>query len=289
VRRDNVASVIAQGSGMKKVLLVNAVQITALTSITKVMAHLPMALDGHPARALDICFGMGTTLRSLMTWDVDVTAVDLSRAVMDSYDFFYTDASALRTRANAHMIVDDGRRFLMRTPEAFDVITIDPPPPLEAAGSSLLYSQDMYRVLKRHLRPGGILQQWIPVDRGLILQSVALAIVRSFPYVRAYRDVDSGQGLAGIHFIASMSPLPRPSAKEFVARLPLRARYDLVEWQPGVTAEAAATRILAGEVPLSSVLPASSSVPALSDDRPFNEYFLLRSAGRAPFGANAKR
>ena len=53
VRRDNVASVIAQGSGMKKVLLVNAVPITALTSITKVMAHLPMALDGHPAQAWD--------------------------------------------------------------------------------------------------------------------------------------------------------------------------------------------------------------------------------------------
>lgn len=287
VRRDNVASVVAQGSGMKKDLFVNAVMITTLTSITKVMAHLPMALDGHPTRALDICFGMGTTFRSLMTWDVDVTAVDLSRAVLESFGFFYPDASALRAKSNAHTIVDDGRRFLMRTPERFDVITIDPPPPVEAAGSSLLYSQEMYRVIQRHLRPGGILQQWIPVDHGLTLQSVALALVSSFPYVTAYRDVDGG--VAGIHFIASMSPLPHLSAKEFVARLPLRARQDLVEWQPGVTAEAEATRILASEVPLSSVLPARSSVPALSDDRPFNEYFLLRSAGRAPFGVNAQR
>lgn len=287
VRRDNVASVIAQGSGMNKILLVNAVPITALTSITKVMAHLPMALNGHPARALDICFGMGTTFRSLMSWGVDVTAVDLSRAVIDSFGFFYPDARALRSSANAHVIVDDGRRFLMRTPQTFDVITIDPPPPLEAAGSSLLYSRDMYRVIRRHLRPHGILQQWIPIDHGSTLQSVALALAKSFPYVRAYRDVD-GQ-MAGIHFIASMSPLPRLSAKDFVDRLPLRARNDLSEWRTNLTPEAAAAKILAGEVPLSSVLPATSSVTALSDDRPFNEYFLLRSAGRAPFGAGANR
>ncbi len=44
----------------------------------------------------------------------------------------------------------------------YDVITIDPPPPLEAAASSLLYSEEFYRVARRKLRPGGILQQWLP-------------------------------------------------------------------------------------------------------------------------------
>ena len=277
VRRDNVASAIATGAGRYKWLFVNAIPITALVTTTKVMAHLPMAIHGHATRALDICFGMGTTFRSLMSWNVNVTAVDLSKAVIDSFGFFYTDAAALRSSPNAHLIVDDGRRYLMRTAEVFDVITIDPPPPLEAAGSSLLYSEQMYRVIKRHLRPGGILQQWIPVDRGATLASIALAIARSFPYVRAYHDTEIG----GFHFIASMTPLPQLTAKEFVARMPLSAQRDLLQWQEGADAESAAAKILAGETPMKSILPPQhSNVPPLSDDRPFNEYFLLRRLGR---------
>jgi len=39
---------------------------------------------------------------------------------------------------------------------------IDPPPPVESSGSSLLYSEGFYEVAKRYLNPGGILQAWIP-------------------------------------------------------------------------------------------------------------------------------
>src|SRR5208283_2127894 len=44
----------------------------------------------------------------------------------------------------------------------YDVIVIDPPPPVGAAGSSLLYSREFYSAAKKHLRPDGILQQWFP-------------------------------------------------------------------------------------------------------------------------------
>jgi len=45
----------------------------------KVMAHFPLVLLREPPRsALDICFGMGTTYRSLLRWDgLQVTAVEL--------------------------------------------------------------------------------------------------------------------------------------------------------------------------------------------------------------------
>ena len=49
-----------------------------------------------------------------------------------------------------HIVIDDGRRFLLRTNRLFDVITIDPPSPVEAAGSSLLYSREFYDVVKTH-------------------------------------------------------------------------------------------------------------------------------------------
>jgi predicted membrane-bound spermidine synthase len=48
---------------------------------------------------------------------------------------------------------------MLRTNKMFDVIVIDPPPPVEVAGSSLLYSTEFYAVAKRRLRPDGILMQ----------------------------------------------------------------------------------------------------------------------------------
>ena len=42
------------------------------------------------------------------------------------------------------MVIDDGRRFLRRSETKFDLITINPPPQVEAAGSSLLYSREFY-------------------------------------------------------------------------------------------------------------------------------------------------
>ncbi len=67
VLRDHTATVIAAGTGMEKRLLVNGVGITNLTPITKMMVHLPLALeDAKPLSALVICFGMGTTHRSAL-------------------------------------------------------------------------------------------------------------------------------------------------------------------------------------------------------------------------------
>jgi spermidine synthase len=274
VRRDYAASVVAYGAGMSAQLLVNAIPITVLTTDTKVMAHLPMALRGHPRNALDICFGMGTTFRSLSTWGVDTTAVDLSPSVIESFGFFHTNATEILANQRNHTIADDGRRYLLRTNRQFDVITLDPPPPPEAAGSSLLYSVQFYDLAKRRLAQGGILAQWMPRTELRLTQSAALALRQSFPYVLVFTAT------WGTHFIASMTPLALPDANEFVKRMPSAARRDLIEWEGRKSPQTVIRDILGRQVPLGSLLPPpGSNVPALSDDRPYNEYFLLRRAG----------
>jgi spermidine synthase len=271
VRRDYAASVVAYGTGISKQLLVNAVPITLMATDVKVMAHLPMALHGHARKALVICFGMGTTFRSLSAWGVDVTAVDLSPSVIESFGFFYPDASTILANSKNRTVVDDGRRYLMRTGEKFDVITINPPPPVEAAGSSLLYSVQFYDIARKRLAPGGILAQWLLSTEPRIAQSVALALEQSFPHVVAFR------GPLGLHFIASATPLIIPSADELVERMPQTARRDWVEWEAGKSAEAEARDVLSSRVSFASLLPRpDANVPPLSDDRPYNEYFLLR-------------
>lgn len=273
VHRDYVATAIAHGTGMSKGLLVNGIGITTLTPITKMMAHLPAAVHGHAKDALVICFGMGTTMRSMASWGIDTTAVDLTGAVIDSFPFFFADAARVSTRPNVHIVVDDGRRFLLRTDRMFDIVVLDPPPPVEAAGSSLLYSTEFYDAVKRRLRPDGIVQQWMPGEaEPHISQAIARSLADSFPYVLAFR----GQDGYGQHFLASMQPIPDLDPATLAARMPPAARDDLVEWDPTDAPASVFAGLRARQTAFATLLPAANTVPAITDDRPYNEYFLLR-------------
>lgn len=271
--RDHVATVIAYGKGVDRGLLVNGVGITNLTPLTKVMAHLPAAVHGKAQNGLVICFGMGTTLRSLATWGIESTSVDLVPSVPETFDFFHDDAARILANPKVHIVVDDGRRFLARTEQLFDLIVIDPPPPPEAGGSSLLYSTGFYDAAKRRLREGGILQQWIPgAAEPAIIAAVAQTLRASFPHVQAFHSVEGW----GYHFLASMQPLPELDADTLLARMPDAAQRDLVEWGPKDTPRALLEEVLAGRRKLESLPGMAAGGPVITDDRPFNEYYLLR-------------
>jgi spermidine synthase len=273
VLRDNTATVVAAGEGRNKILLINGVGITGLTPITKFMAHLPLAfLDHPPKNALDVCFGMGTTYRSLLSWDIPVTAVELVPSVPRVFGFFHSDGPELLRSPLSHLVIDDGRRYLERTTEQYDVITIDPPPPVEAAGSSLLYSKEFYAIIKGRLRSDGILQQWLPGGDAIVRASVARALKESFQYVRIFRPVESG----GYHFLASNRPLPDRTGAELAEHLTPKAAHDFMEWGPESTPELQFADVLKKEISLEQMIAEAPHTPALQDDRPENEYYLLR-------------
>jgi MFS family permease len=96
VLRDNTATVVATGDGMARRLLVNGIGMTTLTPMTKVMAHLPLASLNHaPQSALVVCFGMGTTYRSLLSWNIPSTAVELVPSVPQLFWYFHSDGPEL--------------------------------------------------------------------------------------------------------------------------------------------------------------------------------------------------
>jgi len=238
------------------------------------MAHMPLAfLDHPPQNALVVCFGMGTTFRSLLSWGIPATAVELVPSVPKLFGYYHPDGLQLLRSPLSRVVIDDGRRYLERTSGQYDVITIDPPPPVQAAGSSLLYSKEFYAIIQRRLRPGGILQQWLPNGDAVVRASIARAVMESFPHVRVFRSV---QGW-GWHFLASNQPLPQRTAAELAGRLPANAARDLVEWDPDRTPEVEFADILKKEVSLDQMIAEAPRAPALTDDHPENEYYALRS------------
>jgi len=281
VRRDHVATVVSSGKDLAKNLWVNGVGITILTPITKHMSHLPvLAHQGRPESSLIICFGMGTTHRAMLSWGVKTTTVELVPSVLKAFPYYHHDAATVLENPLGRVVIDDGRRFLSRTPDLFDIVVIDPPPPIEAAGSSLLYSVEFHRAVQKHLRPGGILQTWYP---GQDDESTQKALLRSlttvFKHVRVFRSYTKW----GLHYLASDSPIELGTPAELIPLLPPAALKDLEEWSgaDGVSGQKALELILGSELRVTELLDPDPRV-CITDDRPYNEYFLLRNLGNKP-------
>jgi spermidine synthase len=272
IRRDYAASVVSTGQGLEKQLFVNGMGMTALVPATKFMAHLPLGLhSGHPESALIICFGMGTSYRSALSWDVQTTAVELVPSVKEAFGFYHADAPQLLRNPKGRIIIDDGRRFLNRTREKFDVIVIDPPPPVEAAGSSLLYSEEFYAVAKAHLKPNGIVAAWVPAGVPDSAQAILRSLVNSFRFVRCFVSV----GNLGVHMLASQEPIPNPSAAQVATRMPGAAALDLLEWAPSQDLVSYVSEVLSNEIQIERALNPDARV-RITDDHPYNEYYFLR-------------
>jgi hypothetical protein len=200
--------------------------------------------------------------------------VELVSSVKDAFGYYFGDAETIINNPKGKIIVDDGRRFLNRTKESFDIITIDPPPPLEAAGSSLLYSEEFYRSAKMRLKPDGILQQWFPCGEFKILQAIARSLTNSFEHVRVFKSVEGW----GLHFLASASPIDVPSVQTMLSRIPPAAKKDMMEWYDvdgKFNVEGFVEFALSSEIPLDAMLKKNYKI-TITDDRPFNEYFFIR-------------
>src|SRR5438876_2562510 len=107
VLRDHTATIIATGLGMQKQLYVNGVGITGLGAVTKMMAHLPLAFLDHPPRnGLVVCFGMGTSYRSLLSWNIPATAVELVPSVPSLFGYFHADGPDLLRSPLSLVVID---------------------------------------------------------------------------------------------------------------------------------------------------------------------------------------
>lgn len=275
IRRDYIASVAAISGAdrhRQTALVVNGFGMTNLTPVTKFIAHLPIALHkGRPGSVLVICFGMGTTYRSALSWGIETTAVELVPSVPELFGFYHADAARYLSDPNGRIIIDDGRRYLSRCGRKFDIITVDPPPPVEAAGSSLLYSRDFYTLAKEHLNPNGIVQMWHVGADSRTDQAIIRSMYTSFPYVRCFGSVEGW----GMHLLGSMQPIEIPPIDQLIARFPPAAKADLVEWNPRIRPAEFLNHVLKNEFDPKSVLDAKFD-DQVTDDRPFNEYYLLR-------------
>ena len=151
-------SVAGTGSPNPDVTLVND-----YPEVQKMLAHLPMLLHPAPRRVLVIGFGAGGTAWSLSRYAAlqRLDIVEFVPGVIRAARFFPEVNHDVLTDPRVRVIIDDGRNYLLVTPETYDVLSVDTLDP-KHVGNGNLYTREFYELSKRVLKPGGIFVQWLP-------------------------------------------------------------------------------------------------------------------------------
>ena len=262
-----------------KQLWINGVGMTVLCTETKLMAHLPLLLHPDPRKALVICFGMGTALRSV--WTHAQVSCDVVEIVPDAYEcfkYFHANGPQILADPRVHHFADDGRNFLLMQQQRYDVITMDPAPPLFSAGTVNLYSLEYFTLCRAHLNPGGIMCLWIPPDRC----SEVRMIMKSFALVFPECLVWGGPQFHGLYLTGFNGPAAVPIANFLAADRDSALVADLNEWDHNVPRPSAMLGLLALNQP--QLVALVDGVPAVTDDWPATEFPLWRSITDPTYG-----
>jgi spermidine synthase len=210
-----------------KGLFINGISMTILCVETKVMAHLPLLLQPDPKNMLIVCYGMGTCLRSAATHpDVNIDVVELIKEEFEVGHFFHSNASEVLANKRVRHFADDGRNFLLMHDKKYDVISIDPAPPLYSAGTVNLYSKDFFTICRQRLTDNGILCLWIPPDSPAEIKMIMKGFQSVFPNTYVY----SGITFKGFYMMGYMNYSPPDSARFDSAAKNAAIMADLNEW-----------------------------------------------------------
>ncbi len=142
---------------------------------------------------------------------------------------------------------------------------------MEAAGSSLLYSEEFYELVKQHLKPNGIIQVWFPGGEAKTAQAILRSIRDSFRYVDCFRGANG----TGVHILASMEPIQERTPSQVASAMPPAAARDLLEWNPSGNLPEYLGRVLSARFVTAKLLNRDPDI-RVTDDQPYNEYFFLR-------------
>ncbi len=258
-----------------KSLLTNGVAMSATVKpVWRYMAvegHLPVLLAPLPRRVLVIGLGTGITLGAVASQrePASITAVELSEGVLSGLRFFAAENERADRDARVRLVHADGRHFLERTDSTFDAITLEPPPPI-VAGSSHLYSLDFYALARRHLVPGGVLVQWLPLHAQSLVSArmTARTFLDEFPSVQLWLPSIRDAVLVG-----SDRPLGMDARRVLDAYGTQRTRASLARAYLETPEAFLATLLLDRE----GVERFAGSAPEITDERPRSEFF--RSLG----------
>ncbi len=218
-------------------------------------------------RVLQIGLGTGINLGALAK--APASAIDVAEIVPELVEadaLFEAENQGVLRDARVRVFAEDGRRFVARTKDKYDLIVGDLFFP-DHAGAGNLYSAEHFRNCRRALAPGGIMVQWIPLHQVSVagLKVIAATFADSFPHAALWWGTLSDR-LPVVGLVGSEMPL-------ILDEKTLRAKSALLasDMKEVLWSEPDCLRgnFIAGDAELRAF---AGTPPLNTDDRPWIEF-----------------
>ena len=133
--------------------------------LQRMLGHLSALLVKKPESVLVVGFGAGVTAGTFVLHpDVKhITIGEIEPLVPAASSRYFKEQNYdVLHDPRTRVFYDDARHYVLTSNEKFDIITSDPIHPW-VKGTSTLYSQEYFELCKAHLKPGGVVTQWVPL------------------------------------------------------------------------------------------------------------------------------
>jgi len=153
-----------------------------LYAAQKMQGHLPLLLGGGARSVVHIGFGTGGTAWAVSRHETeDILIVEISPEVLKASDTYFPALNhGVLDLPRVRVELNDGRNFLLATPERFDAVLSDSIHP-SYAGNGSLYSLEYFELIRSRLSDDGVASMWLPMYY-LTPRNYAMIL-------RAFRDV----------------------------------------------------------------------------------------------------
>jgi spermidine synthase len=162
------------------------------------LGHISALVVKDPRSVLIVGFGAGVTAGSFSTYPeiMRIVICELEKLIPPAAtQYFGAENYHVLNDPRTDIHFDDARHFVLTTSEKFDVITSDPIHPW-VKGAATLYSKEYFEECKRHLKPGGVITQWVPLyesDPDTVKSEIA-TFFDVFPNGTIWANDNNGQG-----------------------------------------------------------------------------------------------
>ena len=164
----------------------------------RMLGHVPALLHPNPESVLIVGCGAGITAGTFVLYP------SVKRIVICEIEplipkvvarFFGQENYDVLDDPRVQVVYDDARHFVLTTKEKFDIITSDPIHPW-IKGSASLYTKEYYNMVKRHLNPGGVIAQWVPLYESTVdtVKSEIATFFDVYPQGTIWSNDFNGQG-----------------------------------------------------------------------------------------------